>query len=100
MNNVQELVLVSHIPDHVPVHVPVALQIIKTIMKQLLTGLKRLHSIGIVHRDVKPENLVLTSDGQVWEKVWGRWWSSAGKWVVSHHWFGIGHRDVTPRTWC
>lgn len=69
-------------------------------MKQLLTGLKRLHSIGIVHRDVKPENLVLTSDGQVWEKVWGRWWRSVGMWVVSHHWFGIGHGDVKPRTWC
>lgn len=41
------------------------LQVIKAIMRQVLTGLSRLHSIGIVHRDVKPDNLVITTNGQV-----------------------------------
>ena len=31
----------------------------------MLVGLSRLHSIGIVHRDVKPDNLVITVDGTV-----------------------------------
>jgi serine/threonine protein kinase len=34
-------------------------------MRQVLNGLSRLHSIGIVHRDVKPDNLVITTNGQV-----------------------------------
>lgn len=39
--------------------------IIKSIIRQVLVGLDRLHAIGIVHRDIKPDNLLITSDGQV-----------------------------------
>eukprot|EP00798_Chlamydomonas_sp_ICE-L_P012541 gene12541-15758_t len=39
--------------------------VIKDIVRQILLGLSSLHQLGIVHRDVKPENLLITSDGKV-----------------------------------
>lgn len=39
--------------------------IIKQIMRQIITSLKKLHDTGIVHRDVKPANLVVTKKGLI-----------------------------------
>ncbi|XP_057435417.1 serine/threonine-protein kinase STN8, chloroplastic-like [Lotus japonicus] len=39
--------------------------IIKQIMRQIITSLKKIHNTGIVHRDVKPANLVVTKRGQI-----------------------------------
>ncbi|CAL0324303.1 unnamed protein product [Lupinus luteus] len=39
--------------------------IIKQIMRQIITSLKKIHNTGIVHRDVKPANLVVTRRGQI-----------------------------------
>lgn len=39
--------------------------IIKQIMRQIITSLKKIHATGIVHRDVKPANLVVTKKGKV-----------------------------------
>ncbi|KAK4834299.1 hypothetical protein QYF36_020427 [Acer negundo] len=39
--------------------------IIKQIMRQIITSLKKIHDTGIVHRDVKPANLVVTKKGQI-----------------------------------
>ncbi|PKA51138.1 Serine/threonine-protein kinase STN8, chloroplastic [Apostasia shenzhenica] len=39
--------------------------IIKQIMRQIITSLKRIHDTGIVHRDIKPTNLVVTKKGQI-----------------------------------
>ncbi|PRP88876.1 serine/threonine-protein kinase 10-like [Planoprotostelium fungivorum] len=38
---------------------------LRPIARQVVSGLMFLHSIGIIHRDVKPENLILCRDGTV-----------------------------------
>lgn len=39
--------------------------IIKQVMRQIITSLKKIHNTGIVHRDVKPSNLVVTKKGRI-----------------------------------
>ncbi len=35
------------------------------LMKEMLTGLEHAHSVGIVHRDIKPRNIMLAKNGSV-----------------------------------
>src|ERR1700710_1669698 len=35
------------------------------IMEQILTGLQFSHNKGVIHRDIKPGNVMMTKDGQV-----------------------------------
>jgi serine/threonine protein kinase len=39
------------------------IQFIRTIMKQLITAVYELHFLGLVHRDIKPDNMRFRSDG-------------------------------------
>ncbi|ORX36136.1 kinase-like domain-containing protein [Kockovaella imperatae] len=39
-------------------------ELIRNVFLQLLDGVDYLHSIGIAHRDVKPENIVCSEDGE------------------------------------
>lgn len=37
----------------------------RNVFRQLLTGIQYLHSIGIIHRDVKPQNILINNEGIV-----------------------------------
>ncbi|CAN1143704.1 Serine/threonine-protein kinase STN8, chloroplastic [Linum perenne] len=39
--------------------------IVKQVLRQIITSLRKIHDTGIVHRDVKPANLVVTKKGQI-----------------------------------
>ncbi|KAK3269285.1 hypothetical protein CYMTET_22268 [Cymbomonas tetramitiformis] len=53
---------------HIPVgqHVePLQLKCVASLMQQLLCALAALHSVGVLHRDVKPDNILFDEEGRV-----------------------------------
>jgi protein kinase-like protein/WD40 domain-containing protein len=49
--------------DQVDTHGPLPLQQVRTLGAQLAEGLEAIHACGLVHRDLKPGNVILAGDG-------------------------------------
>jgi len=91
-NNIVEVFLVleymqedlSNFIEHSPV---LSLDTVKKITAQILTGLYIIHKQDIIHRDIKPQNILLTMKPEIQAKLGdfgtGRFVTSASKFNVS-----------------
>ena len=62
---VMELVHGKTLHEHLAQHASYDLREVGEIIRQLLDGLGHAHSAGVVHRDVKPSNIMINNDGQI-----------------------------------
>ena len=60
-----ELVKGSDFNQYIYDHWPVSFQDLRIIFVKVASALKSAHSMGIVHRDIKPQNILLTADANV-----------------------------------
>ena len=51
----------SDLHDVIRMNKPLSKEHIQFFMYQLLRGLKFLHSAGVIHRDIKPQNIIVNS---------------------------------------
>jgi WD40 repeat protein len=62
---VMEYVEGQNVADYLGAHGPLPVEQACNIVRQAALGLQHAHECGMVHRDIKPHNLMLTPDGQV-----------------------------------
>ncbi len=62
---VMELVNGKSLHEHLTQHASYDLREVGEIIRQLLDGLGHAHAAGVVHRDVKPSNIMINSDGRI-----------------------------------
>ncbi len=62
---VMEFVDGTDLKTYIKDHYPIPNDTIIDIMSQILNGIEYAHSRGIIHRDIKPQNILMDSSGQV-----------------------------------
>ena len=62
---VMELVHGKTLHEHLLQHASYNLREVGDIIRQLLDGLGHAHAAGVVHRDVKPSNIMINNDGRI-----------------------------------
>ena len=62
---VMEFVDGTDLKTYIKDHHPIPNDTIIDIMSQILSGIEYAHSRGIIHRDIKPQNILMDSSGQV-----------------------------------
>jgi len=67
--NVEELILGPGEGDDLPRGPERQNRILRTIMRQILGALAQLHSTGIVHRDIKPQNIIFSDDTKTFKII-------------------------------
>ena len=69
-------------------HVPVPMEEGLSILKQLVSGVAAIHAAGIVHRDIKPNNIILDGNGpkvRLWITDFGLARAYSGEVTISGH---------------
>ena len=62
---VMEYVDGTDLKTYIKDHYPIPNDTVINIMSQILSGIEYAHSRGIIHRDIKPQNILMDSSGQV-----------------------------------
>ncbi|HCH62639.1 MAG TPA: hypothetical protein DFR83_07545 [Deltaproteobacteria bacterium] len=73
---VMELCSSGSLGDRVQLHGPVSADALLVWAVQLVEALEAAHRAGVLHRDIKPQNLLLTKDGRVKIGDFGLSWTS------------------------
>lgn len=63
---VEEFVEGKTLADLLDEGIKISVKQIKSIIRQLLSALVCIHECGIIHRDVKPDNIIIDNQGRLW----------------------------------
>ena len=62
---VMEYVQGTDLKKYIQMNAPISLEVVVSIMSQILAAIELAHKHGIIHRDIKPQNILITENKQV-----------------------------------